>query len=180
MTRPRKSKEYEPLIPALVRDAWPRWQYIEGEPDPKKRRENERRRDVAIDALGKLWADPIKRAQLDPSARLRCQMIVDANGGQFPKSKGGRPADEHRRPLIHVAVIEKLESATPNHGAVARALNAVAEEEGCSYALVRNIFYDRDPEWVKTVRAELARRRYEKNVNLKWEKIQPYLRLSAK
>jgi len=180
VTRPRKSKEYEPLIPALVRDACPRWRDIEGEPDPRRRKENERRRDVAIDALGKLWADPIKRAQLDPSARLRCQMIFDANGRRWPKPKGGRPADEHRHLLIHVAVIEKLGSGRLNRGAVGTALNAVAEEKGCSYALVRNVYYDKNPEWVKTVKAELARRRYEEDVDRKWRKIQQYLELSAK
>jgi hypothetical protein len=105
MTRPRKGTQYEPFIPALVRDVRPRRRDIEGEPDPQKRREAERRRDIAIDALGKLWADPMKQAQLDPSARLWCQIIIDVNGGHFPKSKGGRPADEHRRLLIHVAVI---------------------------------------------------------------------------
>jgi hypothetical protein len=53
---------------------------------------------------------------------------------------------------------------------VARALNAVAEEKGCSYALVRNIYYDKNPEWVMTVRAEIARRRYEEDVDQRAKK----------
>jgi hypothetical protein len=148
----------------LLRDAQPTFNEIEGEPDVRKRRERERARDFAIGKLLKMHRDAEKQGslnQLDLQVRMFCDAHKARNAGVLPKSKGGRPLDEHRRLSIAVHVHEAIEARGRKRGSVEEALREVAERDCVSYDHVRDIYHDPDPEWQSTVAAELSRRRYE-------------------
>jgi hypothetical protein len=118
----------------------------------------------ATDKLLKLCRDAEKQGtvdQLDPAVRIFCDTQKARNAGRLPKSKGGRPTDEHHRLLIAVHVQEAIEARSGRRGSVEEALREVAERDGVSYDHVRDIYYDPDPEWRDTVAKELARLRYE-------------------
>ena len=51
MTKPRRGTKYDFEVATLLRDAEPTWAEIEGQPNRRKRVENERARDHAIDEL---------------------------------------------------------------------------------------------------------------------------------
>jgi hypothetical protein len=162
--RRRKGAEYRPEIAVLLRDAQATDDEIKREPDAGRRRERRRERDFARDRLLKLCRDAEKRGtfdQLDPMLRLYCRMQKERNAGVLPKPKGGRPTSEHHRLLIAVHVHEAIEARGGTRGSVELALREVAQRYGAAYDHVRDIYYDRDPEWRRAVAAELARRRYE-------------------
>jgi hypothetical protein len=159
--RRRKGTEYPPNIPVLWRDAFPRRAEVEDEPDEHKRRERKRARDLAVDHLTKMYRQAEKRNQmdqLDPLVRLACDLLKDQNRGRLPKAKGGRPPDERRRLLIAVTVQELIKADPKKRGAVERALQKTSECLGANYDYVRDIHYDRNPEWRRAVALELARR----------------------
>jgi hypothetical protein len=175
MPRRRKGVEYLPEIPVLLRDANPTYDQIEDETDSPKRRERKRAHDFAIDCLTKMYRRAEKRgqiSQLNFRVRLFCKRLMERNHGRLPDPKGGRPTDEHRRLLIAVHVREAISSRGGKRGAVKQALDQVAEDDGVSYEYVREIHYDRDPEWQRGVDVELAcRTRRGVDVELAWRKF---------
>jgi hypothetical protein len=164
MTKLRKQIErYIPEISTLLRDAEPTWAEIEGEQDPRKRRDRERARDVANDELLSMYRDAEKRDaldQLDYRVRVHCEQLRERNGGKLPTRKGGRPFNEHQRLLIAVAVREAISAQTSKRKNVARAIRDVFERYRARFNIsietIRDLHYDRDPEWQRTVAAEMA------------------------
>jgi hypothetical protein len=86
--------------------------------------------------------------------------LMERNHGRLPDPKGGRPTDEHRRLLIAAHVREAIASHSGKWGSVELALKQVAKDDGVSYEYVREIHYDRDPEWRRVVDVELAWRKF--------------------
>jgi hypothetical protein len=114
-----------------------------------------------------MYREAEKRGQmerLDPAVRFACELLKDKNGGRPPKAKGGRPTDEHRRFLIAVTVQGLIEADPKKRGSVERALQKTSERLGVSYDHVRDIHYDRNPEWRRAVALELARREAEADI----------------
>jgi hypothetical protein len=161
----RKGQKYFPEIDILLRDAVPTWTEIEGEPDGLKRRKRRRECDGARDDLVRLYRDAQKRGtlhNLDIRIRHSCEQLADQNGGQLPRALNtGRPADEHRRLLIAVHVRESIEARGGKRGSVIAALDEVAKRHALSFDQVRDIYYDPNPEWRRTVEVELNRRTLE-------------------
>ncbi len=159
MPRRRKGTKYAPLIPMLIRDAQPKYADIEGEPDIRKRRERERARDLARDELFKLYRDAEKRNCTD-TLPLEVRWFVEAekarNNGVLPTSRGGRPTKEHERLLIAIHVRKAIAALGKRRGRVELALHEIADRFGLCYAHVRDIHYDRDRDWRRLVRAEMA------------------------
>jgi hypothetical protein len=156
---PRFPPEIPSEIPVLLRDAQPTYADIEGETDVRKRRANERARDVARDRLMKMYREALKSGQLDKldfGVRMFCEELRKRNRRHLPKPKGGRPTNEHRRLLIAVDMRETIDRHGGKRGSVERALKEVTERQNTTYRYVRNIHYDRDPEWRRTVKAELT------------------------
>ena len=161
MTKPRRGTKYDFEVATLLRDAEPTWAEIEGQPNRRKRVENERARDHAIDELVLMYRDAAKRgalARLDPRVAIFCERLKDRNAGRLPRPKGGRPTDPHRRLLIEMTVIEAIEAEGRKRGAVERAMRQAAERFGIKYRRVREIHYDRDPDWKRDVRVSWALR----------------------
>jgi hypothetical protein len=170
MTKPRKGEKHVPEIPILLRDAQPTWQEIDGELDQKKRRENERKRDGAIDELITIYREFEERGrvrELDPHIRLFCEQLKRRNGGKLPKRVGGRQTDMHRRLRIAMSVRDAItkKEAVGARGAVQQALKEVATKFNIAPRSVRDIYYDQDPQWLYELKAEIARRTYEESAD---------------
>jgi hypothetical protein len=147
---------------------------IEGEPDPRKRRELKRARDEAVARLMKLSWVP------------RVRVFLDLYGDRLPKAKGGRPANEHRRLLIAVNLQEAIERRGGKHGDIEAAIWEIAErdelfdkrkrrrpsgrkgqqvsepqpsEPATRYDYIKEILNDTDPDWCRAVAVELELRR---------------------
>jgi hypothetical protein len=167
MAKPRKGEKYVPEINSLLRDMLPTRQEIKGERHPQRRRANKRAQDKAVDELVTIYRDHEARgklSELDPRVQMVCEDLKRKNGGKLPRRKGGRPADLHRRLLIAIGVRESVESRTGTQKAVEQALAEVATKFNITPRTVRDIYYDRKPEWRKLLCAEIARRRYENSV----------------
>jgi hypothetical protein len=169
MTKPRKGLKYTSELYVLLRDAQPTRFEIEDEPDPQKRRERQRARDIAIDELITICNDHKMRGllkQLNPRVFLFCEQLRTRASGKLPKRKGGRPSDPHQQLLIAVAVREAIASHGGQRGSVAKAIRETFERYGKRFGIhrietIKDIHHNPDPEWKRTVDAELARRRYE-------------------
>jgi hypothetical protein len=163
--RRRKGLEhYCPSIPVLLRDARPTKAEITDEPDPSKRRDTQRAYELAVDQLTKMYRSARKSGKLDrldPRVRNFCELLKDRNQGRLPKPKGGRPTAEHRRLSMAIEVKTAIGARGKKRGSVEQALREVSERFGVSYDHLRDIHYDRDPEWRSTVKAELSRRKFE-------------------
>jgi hypothetical protein len=167
MTKPRKGEKYIAEIPMLLRDAQPTWHELGGEPDLRQR--NERARDIAIDEIVTIYRDHEKQGrlhELPPDFLIFCKQLKRQNAGTLPRRKGGRPVDLHRRLQIAMSVIEAIEGkdGTPKKVKVEQAIADVARKFNIMARTVRDIHYDRDPDWMLERDAELARRRYEASV----------------
>jgi hypothetical protein len=166
MTKPRKGEKYTPKISILLRDAQPTWQEIDGEPDPKKSLETERRRDIGIDELITIYRESKRGGRVDPRVELFCKLLKKRNGGKLPRRKGGRPPDEHKKLLIAVAVAEALAAQTGKRKSVTQAVRHVhktfvfnRKPLTVPEATIRDYYYDSDPEWQEAIKVELACRR---------------------
>lgn len=167
---PRRDPLKIRTIPVLLRDAQPTWHEIDGEPNPRKRRHA---RDSARATLMRMGRDAEKRgalAQLDIRIRnfLEREKVRNRRGHRkrLPKPKGGRPLGNRVvRLLLAVEVHEAIEAHGKKRGSVGSALSEVAGRRGVSSNYLREIHYDRDPEWRRDVKAELARRKYEAALN---------------
>ena len=115
MPRRRKGADYLPFVPLLMRDAMTTDAEIKGEPDLRKQRELERARGEAIARLKKLSWDPHVR------------VFLELYGDRLPTPKGGRPANEHRRLLIAVNLLETIERRGGKHGDIEAAILEIAE-----------------------------------------------------
>ncbi len=159
-----RGNRYIPSLPFLLRDAQPTYWELEGEPDARRRKENERRRDVARDELLRRYVEAEAASQLDELPRSIRELVEDwrrENGGELPRRKGGAPADPHWRMSIHLAAKQAVDSGVhEGRGAIA-SLEALADEACLSYESVRGVYYDKDPEWRRAVKAEIARRECE-------------------
>lgn len=161
MTRPRKGDRYVSEISTLIRDAQPTWNEIQEEPNARTRRATERRRDIAIDELVTLFREydgQNRLSELDPRVLLFCNELKKQNGQQLPKRKGGRPVDMHRRLLIAVSVSDAVKQRGGSRNRVEPALAEVAAKFNVSSRTVRDIYYDRDPDWMFELNAEMSRR----------------------
>ena len=156
-------------IPVLLRDAQPTWREIDGEPNERKQQERRHARDAATDTLMRMHRDAEERdalARLDPRIRNFVADLKTRNRmlhrKRLPKPKGGRPfGDRERRLRLAIEIREKIEALGIKRGSVEAALLEVADRLGVSYDYLREIHYDRDPEWRRAVKAELGRRKYE-------------------
>ena len=172
MTQRRKGQYCRPEIRTLLRDANPTTFEIKGEPDAHKRHRNERARDIAVDELVKMYRDYEKRGQLhelDFQVRIFCELLKRRHGGKLPPGKGGRPSNEHQKLLIAVKVAEAVAAQAGKRKNVTRAIQLVHDTLTISnkrchvpVATIRDIYYDPDPEWQRTVKVELA-----------WRKLKP-------
>jgi hypothetical protein len=160
----RKGQKETPGIETFMRDGNPTWFEIEGEPDPAKREARQHACRLARDELLRVYRE-WKRGTLPPldfRVRFFCEQWIAENDGRLPSPLNtGRPADEHHRLLIAVHVKEAIEARGGKRGSVEAALREVAERHRLSYDQVRDIHYDRDPEWRHVVAVELVRRKLE-------------------
>jgi len=162
MPRRRKGTKYVHSLAVLLRDAEPLHSEIEGEPDKDKRRERKRARDFARGELFKMYRDVEECGNLhtlDIAVRMFCEQEIARNGGVLPKSPGGRPTKEHERLLVAVHVLESIAVLGKRRGKVELALRETADRFGLAYDHVRDIFYDRDPNWRRALKAEMAWRK---------------------
>jgi len=156
---PLKSRE----LATVLRDAQPTRHEIDGEPNLRKRRERIALAKSAREVLMRIHRDAEKRAslhRLDPRVRNFVEGVKARNGGCLPKPKGGKPLGhrDHDRFLLAIKVQEAIEARGKKRGSVEGALNEVAEREGVDYDRLREIHYDRDPDWKRAVKIELDRR----------------------
>jgi hypothetical protein len=94
-------------------------------------------------------------------ARFFVERLIRMNGGKLPKLRlpPGRPRDRRNKALVvYLAVLKELDALGPGHGNKTKAIEAVARCYRKSPEDVRDIFYNRHPEWRETVRLELALR----------------------
>jgi hypothetical protein len=166
MTKPRKGQEYTPVLDLLLRDAQPTWREVAGEPDARKRRKNERARDLATDKLLAIYRDHERQGslrELDIRVWNFCEGLKQRNEGVLPKKKGGRPSEDDAELLIAVAVAvaEAVASQTGKRKNLTRAIKQVSERVHKAETTVRDVYYRRDPEWQRDINAKLARRAYE-------------------
>jgi hypothetical protein len=169
MTKPRKGESVPAEFASLVRDAQPRWREIEGEPDPRERRRNERRQALAIDEIVTIYRHHKKQGQLPnlpPDFLMLCRRLKEQNGGELPPRKGGRPNDEHKKLLIAVRVVEALAAQPDTRKSVTQAVRdvhntLVFNEKRCTVPknTIRDYYYDRAPGFREAVAVELACRR---------------------
>jgi hypothetical protein len=150
---------------------------VADELDPRKAREAKLRRNSAIHELTKIWRDATKAGQLDqlpPDIRFFVEGLIRSNGGKLPKPRIGRPRDRYRslrRTLIYLRMQDKLAACNPaprklqeTLKAIAKNLNITSEETGgitintISYAQIREIYYDRSPEFRDAVFITVAMR----------------------
>jgi hypothetical protein len=153
------------LLPILIRDAMPTWFEIEGEPDARKRKENERARDRARAELMRMYRkarDHGKLQKLDPMVRHLCENLIahepDA-AAKAMRARTGAPDQSARRMEIAVAVAFEIEARGGPHGAVEAALHTVADRLGYEYQRVRKIYYNSDSAWRLAVKASVAMRK---------------------
>jgi hypothetical protein len=114
----------------LIRDAEPKWCEIEGEPNPRKRRENERARDIARDKIVTIYRQHEEQGrlhELPPDIQVFCKQLKQQHGGKLPRRKGGRPPGEHKTLLIAVSVTEALAAQTGKRKSVTQAIRHVHE-----------------------------------------------------
>jgi hypothetical protein len=159
----------------LLRDAMTTRAEIAREPDPIKRREMERARDVATVEVSRITRDKKTFAQLSREHQLEVRWLVDALARQqrrlplkerkhFPTRRDGRPRDDHRRLLIAVTMRE----LTRDGMTVAAAIAHVAGPSAMSRRRAKEIYYSHDldvgerSEWERLIRVELARRAAER------------------
>jgi hypothetical protein len=157
----RKGQKYIPEVDILLRDANPTRSEIEDEPDPTKREARQRECERARDELMRMYRDWQRgTSPIDFRVRLFCENWIAKNGGRLPQPLNtGRPPNEHHRLLIAVHVEEAIEAHGGKRGSVESALREVAERDRVSYDHVRDVYYDRDPEWRNIVAVELACRK---------------------
>jgi hypothetical protein len=166
----RRDPIKSPELSVLLRDARPTWHVIEGEPNPRKRRERIARAKSASDALIKICRAAQKRgslARLDIRVRNFCEDLKAGSSGHLPKPKGGAPIGKrHQRLLLAVKVHEEIEArkALGEKSVTDQVLRDLAEQmaerrTGVGYDYLKRIHYDRDPEWEQAVRVELDRRK---------------------
>jgi hypothetical protein len=168
MTKPRKGLKYTPPLDVLLRDAQPTRFEIENEPNLQKRRERQRARDIATDDLIELVREHETQGrlkQLDPRVRLFWEQLKSSRG-KLPKRKGGRPSSSHQQLLIAAEIRERITANGGRRGSVAKAIRETFERYGKRFGIqrietIKDIHYNPDPEWQRTVDAELARRKYE-------------------
>jgi hypothetical protein len=146
-----------------VRDAQQLGREIDDTPDPRKAREAARARDVAHAELVRLYREARRAHALDKlriDARFFVENLIRQNGGKLPKLRlpPGRPPNRQKMLIIHLAVLEELEALGPGRGRKTKAIEAVAQRFGRAPQVVRDIFYNRHPEWRETVTLELALR----------------------
>jgi hypothetical protein len=161
-------------LSVLLRDARTTGHEIKDEPNPRKRDELDRARASAIEILMRMHRNAEKRdalSQLDPRIRNFVEDLKARNRRphrkRLPKPKGGRPFGNRVKRLKHaIKIHEAIEARGKKRGSVEAALNEVADCLGVSYEYLREIHYDRDPEWRRDVRAELGR--------MKWEATVPF------
>jgi hypothetical protein len=163
MTKTRKGEKYVPEIAILLRDAQPTWREREGEPDPKKWKENKRKEEDATDQLITIYCDHEEQGwldELDLQVRFFCEQLKSWNGGKLPRRIGGRPDGSHRRLLIAMSVREAIaqKKAAGTRGAVEQAFKDVAVKFNITPRSVQDIYYDRDPEWMDDLNASIALR----------------------
>jgi hypothetical protein len=130
-------------IPILLRDAQPTAAELLTE-------EAVRLRDAATQELVRLYLlaeEDGTLSSLDVRARRFCERLKARNGGVLPALKGGPRRDEHFKLTLYLGVRERLEAGASS---VDEAIRAVAFEAGRSYQSVRAVWYDRDPEWLRT------------------------------
>jgi hypothetical protein len=169
VTQPRKGLYYRPEISALLRDAQPLRDEIEGERNKQKKKRAERLRDIATDELIKLCRDPESMAQLSAPDRLSvrafCAQLEKRNGGKLPAPRGGAPPKDHKQLLIAVKVDEAI-AAQGDKRNVTRAVKQVhdtlvidGKHHVVPIATIRDIYYyyRSDTEAKRALRAELAR-----------------------
>jgi hypothetical protein len=157
MTEPRKGEKYIPEIAVLLRDAQPTLREIEGEPDLRKRQNNIRNRDIAVDELVTIFRDHEKQDRLDElpaEVQIRCKKWKQQNGGRLPRRKGGRPTDEQKKIWIAVSVAEALRAQTGKRKSVTQAVRHVHEtlifngkRRTVPVPTIRDYYYDPDSEW---------------------------------
>jgi hypothetical protein len=178
--RTRKSFKPEPIIALLLREARPTARELEGRPnildvrdaqragreiddtpDPRKAREAARARDIARAELVHLYREAKRACALDKLSldiRFFAEDLIRANGGKLPKVTlpPGAPRKFGQRLLIALAVQEELSRLGPKRGMVTMAIKAVAERYGRSMQHVRDIFYNRHPDWQEALSLEIA------------------------
>jgi hypothetical protein len=168
MTQPRKGQKFV-SVAVLLRDAQPRWREIEGEPDLRERRRNERRREIAIDEIVTIYRDYKEQGrlrELPPGLLIYCRRLKSQNSGKLPKRKGGRPPDEHKKLLIAVNVAEALAEQTGRQKSVTQAVRHVHNTllingKRCTVPenTIRDYYYDRASGFQEAIAVELACRR---------------------
>jgi hypothetical protein len=146
-----------------VRNARNEGRDIEDKPNLRKAREAARARDIARAELLHLYLDARKTRQLtrlDPEIRILVEDLIRANGGKLPRLTlpPGRPSNLHQKMVIHLAVLRELEVVGRKRGAVGKAIASVALRYKKSPEVVRDIFYNRQPLWLKAVKLSLALR----------------------
>jgi hypothetical protein len=170
MSKQRKSQHYPAEIATLIRAAQPTYAEIEGEPDLAKRQKRQRECDRATDELIEISRSPKLFVQLSRAHQLEIQWVIEGlkrSRRAFPTRKGGRPPDEHRRLLIAVKTAERVKGGAT----VSEAIKFVCgwHNECFQGSLepksVKAIYYDKDPEWQRSLHVELSRRAYERQAD---------------
>jgi len=161
-----------------VRDARREGPEIEDKPDQKKARQAAQARDVARAELMQLYRIARKARQLDQlpfDVRFFVEDLIRANGGKLPELRlpPGRPRSWHKMMVIHLAVLEELEALGPGHGNKMKAIKAVAQRFNKRWEDVRDIFYNRHPDWSEAVRLSIALRHAGQEITR--EKLEEYL-----
>lgn len=164
MTQPRKGAHCALELKTLLRDAQPTRAEI-CDPNPYKRKQNIRAKEIATDELLKIYRDHERRgrlSQLDAEVRVFCDQLKMHNDGQLPKRKGGRPSNDHQNLLIAVRVVETLEAQTTKRKNITQAIRYVHETLVINgkrlvvpIATIRDIHYRSDPEWRRALKAEI-------------------------
>jgi hypothetical protein len=150
---------------------------IADEADLRKAREARLRRDLAIHRLMVVWHDAKTRGQLGQlptDIRFFVERLIRENDGKRPRLRIGRPRDPRhslRRILICLKLQEELTARKPPPRKlqdtlkdIAKNLNITSEETGgvtiraVSYQEVREIYYDRSPEFQDAVKGTVAMR----------------------
>jgi hypothetical protein len=145
--------------------------------DPRKAREATLQRNLAIHQLTVVWRDAKKAGQLGrlpADVRFFVEGLIRENGGKLPKPRIGRPRDRYhslRRILIYLKLQGELTARKPPPRKlqatlkdIAKNLNITSEETGrgtiraVSYEEIREIYYDRSPEFQDAVKATIAMR----------------------
>jgi hypothetical protein len=146
-----------------VRDAQRAGREIDDTPDPRKAREAARARDIARTELVHLYQEAKRAHALDKLSldiRFFIEDLIRANGGKLPKLRlpPGRPRNPHKMMLVHLAVLEELDALGLGHGNITKAIETVARRVHRRAQDVRDIFYNRHPEWQEAVRVSIALR----------------------